>query len=220
MSEFSIYDIGCIFFQLWRNKWIVLLVTLAGLMAGLALTADNEPEARYRAASSVCVTYTTYQEQMRGSSVLTSYSDLVSSHLVCERAAAILSDTGLTASDIQEMISSWISSNSYVMSINATAAEAQLAVRVANAAAQAFVEKVSSVSGNNSLQILDTAQTASTLANTLNNKIVLATLGPFLLVCAWIALREVARGKLRFISQCAEEQEELLGILPDTKLWE
>lgn len=217
MSGFSIYDIGCILLQLWRNKWIILLVTLSGMLAGMALTVNNEPDVRFRATSSICVTYTTYQEQMRGSSVITSYSDLVASHLVCERAAELLEDTDLTPADIQDMTGSWINGNSYVMVINATARDPRLAIRVANAVAQAFVEKVSSVSGNNSLQILDSAQTTATLGNTIYNQILISALGPLVLVCMWIGLREIIGGKIRFLSQCAEDQEELLGILPDTK---
>ena len=215
MSVFTTKDIGHIFAQLWRSKWIILFITLAGLLAGMAATTDDEPDIRYRATSSVCVTYTTYQEQMRGSSVITSYSDLVTSSLVCGRAAEMLADTGVLTSQIQRMIENSVSGNSYVMFINATAQEPQLAIRVVNAVAQAFIEEVSTVSGNNSLQILDVAYTTTTLASAVSSKVIIAALAPFCVVCAWIILREIFEGKVRFISQCAADQGELFGILPD-----
>ena len=217
MSDFTMLDISSLLRQLWRNKWIIVLLTLSGLLAGMALTVNSEHEVRYRATSSVCVTYTTYQEQMRGSSVMTSYSDLVVSLLVCERAAEILGDPSVMPADIQRMIDNQVGGNSYVMFINATATEPQSAVNIANAVAQAFTEKVTTVSGNNSIQVLDIARTSTPLSDGIYNKILIAALGPFVLVCAWIVLREVFSGKIRYLSQCAEDNDEILGILPDIK---
>ena len=218
MTEFSIKDLAPFILQLWRNKWIILFVTLSGLLAGMAFTVNHEEEVHYNATASACVTYTTYQEQMRGSSVMTSYSGLVASRLVCERAAELLGEADIIYSDIQRMVKNEVANNSYVMYISATAEEPQLAIRLANAVAQAFTEKVTSVSGNNSIQILDVAQTATKITGTRNTAILLlAVAAPFLLVCAWIVLKEMMGDKVRLLSQCAEDPEELLGILPEIK---
>ena len=215
MNEFTARDFGYLMLLLWRSKWLILFVTLSGLFAGLAISAGRTPETHYRAVSSVCVTYTTYQEQLRGSSVITSYSDLVASNLVCQRAAELINDEELTSADIQKMIDSWVSGNSYIMYINATALDPLLAILTANAVAQAFTEKVSAVSGNNSLQLLDAAQSASALANAVSRVVLFAALGPFVIACALIILREAYGAKVRFISQCADDQDEILGVLPD-----
>lgn len=217
MNEFTIRDLGRLFILLWRNKWVIVFITISGFLAGMSITAPAEPDVNYRAMSSVCVTYTTYQEQVRGSTVMASYSDLITSRLVSERISELLDDTGLSASEISRMIDKAVSANSYVMYIYATADDPQLAIRVANAAAQAFTEKVSSVSGNSSLQVLDVAYNASTLSSTVSRTLVIITLAPFVFVCMWIILREVYSGKIRYLSQCAQEQGELLGILPVTK---
>ena len=217
MNTFTMNDLGHLIAQLWRNKWLILFVTLAGLTAGMALTVNDEPEINYRATSSVCVTYTTYQEQMRGSSVITSYSELVASQLVCRRAADLLEGSGLSPADIRGMIDNSVSSNSYIMNISATSVEPQGAITVANAVAEAFVEEVSTVSGNNTLQILDVAHSTVSIESGVSVILIAAALGPFIIVCVWIALREVYNGKVRFLSQCAAEKEELLGVLPDVK---
>ena len=217
MTEYSVGDLHPLLVKLWRNKWVIVFVTLAGFFAGMAVTANREPVISCRATSSVCVTYTTYQEQLRGSSAITSYSELVRSYLVCQRAAELIESTGLTPADIQKMVDNIVSSNSNVMYINATADEPLLAIMVANAVAQAFTEKISSVSGNNSLQVLDIAGSVQTITSSSNTIIVAAVAAPLLLSCAWIILKEIIKGKLRLISQCVEDPEELLCILPDAK---
>jgi len=217
MNEFTLNDFGHLLVQLWRNKWLILFITLAGFAAGMAFTINYEPEINYRATASVCVTYTTYQEQMRGSSVITSYSELVTSQLVCRRAADLLEGSGLSPDDIRSMIDNSVSSNSYIMTINATYADPQRAITVANAVAQAFTEEVSTVSGNNTLQILDVAHSTVSIESNANIVLFAAALVPFFITCVWIAFREVFNGKVRFLSQCAADKEELLGVLPDVK---
>ena len=216
MTEFTIRDAGLMLLKLWQNKWIIAFITLSGLLAGMAFTAGTENTVRYSATSSVCVTYTTYQEQMRGSSVITSYSGLVGSLLVCERAAEILDGTGLSASGIQKMVTNSVCNNSYVMYITAEAENPQLAIRVTNAVAQAFTDKVSSVSGNNSLQLLDTAHTAETIGESSATTILTAAAVPLVVACAFIIVKETIGGKIRLLSQCINDPEELIGILPDT----
>ena len=215
MKEYTIIDVIPLFLKLWQNKMIIVFITLAGLLAGMAVTVNRKPEVKSRATSSVCVTYMTYQEQLRGSTAITSYSELVRSYLVCQRAAELIESTGLTPVRIQSMVESVASSNSNVMYINATAAEPWLAIMAANAVAQAFIEKVSSVSGNNSLQILDIASTAYTVTSSSNSIIIIAAAAPLLISCAWILLKEIIGGKVRLISQCVKDPQELLGMLPE-----
>lgn len=217
MTELTVNDLFPLLLKLWKNKWIIIALTLSGFLGGMALTANDEANVSYRATSSVCVTYTTYQEQLRGSSVITSYADLVGSYLVCERAAELLEGSGLTAAKIQRMVGKDVASNSYVMYISARADTPQLAIQVANAAAQAFTEEVTSVSGNNSIQLLDTAYKAEEISDSPLTTVLMAAGAPFLLACAWLVIKEIVGGKIRVLAQCAEDSEELLGILPDTR---
>ena len=217
MTVYTIRDISPMLLKLWQNKFIIILFSISGLLAGMAFTVNREPEISSRATSSVCVTYTTYQEQLRGSTAITSYSDLVRSSLVCQRAAELVEGLELTTESIQNMVTNRINSNSNVMYITVTTKEPQNAIMVANAVALAFTEKISSISGNNSLQVLDTAYTAETIVNSFSTLIILSVLTAFILVCAFIVIKEIVGGKIRIIFQCAEDPDEILGILPNVK---
>lgn len=210
-------DLKLLFRKLWSRKLVILFVTLAGLFAGLAYTEFRTEESLYGATSSVCVTYSSYQEQMMGSSVMLNYSELVASKQVCEYAATLLPRSGITAEQIQRMLSIEISSNSYVMKIRAVAPQPQLAIDVANAVAEAFVTQVSSISGNSSLQVLDIASTPNLVTDDSANQIrLIVPAAAFLLACCVIGIRALASNKVRSIPQCVDDEDEILAIIPYT----
>lgn len=215
MGEFSIRSAKVYVVQLWRSLPLIVLATLAGAFLGLAYTEGNATQQRYQAIASVSAIY---RERTTGGGTMSNYVDLVGSRLVCERAAEMIGEEGLSGDRIQGMISSWVGSNSYVMFINATTNNPQRAVQVANAVANAFIQQVSDLSGSDSLQILDQAATAVAMENkTVSTVRLISVAAPFVLACGLVILIELMTNKVRLISQCAEDTDEILGIVPYVK---
>ena len=57
MIGLQIEDIRLVFSKLWKNRLLILIVTLAGACAGLALAENVSDTYEYRATATVCVTY-------------------------------------------------------------------------------------------------------------------------------------------------------------------
>lgn len=217
--EITLEDFKLAFLALLKNKLLIALVTLAGLFAGLFYTSFQTSEYTYESTASVCVTYTTYQEQFQGANVMTNYADIIMSDRVCGQAAALLGEPRLTAAQLQRMIRiKTPSANSYVMWITAEDRLPERAIRVANAVAEAFTSQVSNLSGNQSIQVLDSATMATIASDDGLNKIrILAPLCAFVLVCGWIAVRELLSDKVRSIPQCVDDEDEILTLIPYTE---
>lgn len=215
MAGMDFEDIRLALQQLWKGKWIIIFFTLAGIFSGMAYSERTPEEVYYRATSSVCVTYTSYQEQVLGGSLIINYADMVTSARVCENAAQKLADFGVDAESIQRRIGIRINNNSYVMHIDCTDVNPVLAVHMANAVAEAFVEQVSNISGNSSIQVLDLAVDTTVVSSSDSTEmILLAGGGAFMVVCAFIVLLSLTSTKVRSVTQCIDEENEILAIIP------
>ncbi len=218
MIGLSIEDIKFIINRLWRSRIIILLITLAGTLAGLAIAESVSNTYVFKATSSICVTYSVYPEQLTGGTVLTNYSEVVASNRVCEYAAISLEDIGVTPDQIQNSISVTLNNNSYVMQITAKSSKSANAMRIANAVAYAFVEQITMITGNSSINVLDTAKTVTPIPGNEQRNIMLAgTLGSFLLSAGFIIFKEMFSSKVNSIYQCYENKGEILTAIPYCK---
>lgn len=208
-------DLALVLVRIWQNKLIILLITLAGAMAGLALAEIVEDSLNYQATSSVCVSYTTQQEQLTGGSVLNNYTEVVTSDRVCENAAAMIADTGVRPADIRSSIGISLTSSSYVMKISAKNRNPETAQKIANAVADAYVAQVTLITGSSAIQLLDTARDATPISgNESKNLLILCIIVSFIASVLWIVLRTLASGKVCTISQCVDDMSEILTIIP------
>lgn len=215
-NEIQLIDFKLAILSVWRNKYIILLITIAGLFAGMIYTSTKEIGYQYYANASVyCATYTTGTYYNLGTDTMVNYSDVVTSQKVCEYAASLVGNSQVTAEDIQAMLSVDISSSSYVMNIWVSNADQELAMSIANAVAQAFTSEMSNITDNESVQILDTATTTVSESSTSLNKIrMLYVLGALGLSVAFFGLRSLLSDKIRSVAQCADSEEEIIGIIP------
>jgi capsular polysaccharide biosynthesis protein len=150
--------------------------------------------------------------------ILASFSDIITSNKVCERAASIIGGSAdLDAEDIQRMIGV-NAINGSVIEIYALSPRPELAISVANAIAEAFIKEVTSSTKNDSVQILDAAVDYSLYSN--GSEDILLRRGIFALIglagsSIYIVYTELISKKLRTIVQCVEDnEEEILGIIP------
>lgn len=201
---------------IWKSKVLIIFAALAGLFAGLLFTADSANQQIYQARSSVycSVNSSSLTNSLTLNNVM-NYSDVVTSRKVCEYAASLIKETALTAEDIQNMIYVRLNSNSYVMSIIATNSNPAVAIKVTNAVAQAFTSEMVNITNGASVQILDVATNSSIAYNgSVNKTRMLFVVIAVVLSAGAVALRSLFSDKVRSISQCAEDEEEILGIVP------
>ena len=212
-------DVKLAFLAIFKRYKLVAAVTLLGALIGLLVVTVMPVQSVYSTTASVySATYGSYEEAVDGVSAMVNYSDVVTSTKVCERAAAAIGDTQLTAVDIQRMISSYMNDNSYILYISANSVDPDRAKIVANAVASAFVEEINNITGLNAVQVLDEANDSNLYRydSTSRKKVLAVIVGiSFALICAYIALLELFSGKVKSVEQCMEEDpDEIIGIIP------
>ncbi len=216
-EEISIEDLKFCIQALWKKKLLVVAATIFTTLIGLILTFDAKIVNSYSAKTTV---YSVNVSSTSENSVpaISSYTDIITSKKVCERAASIVgTNSGLDASSIQQMVG--VSAvNDSIISISAYSTDPDLAVDVSNALAEAFVREATSMAGNDSIRILDAA-TSSYLTNdgrkdVLSKRIMFALVGG-ILSAALIVAKELISQEIRTVSQCVgENEDEILGLLP------
>jgi len=219
MTELTTEDFEQIFLVLFQNKLLIALFTAAGLFAGLLYTAGQPEVYLYDASATVSVAFGSNLGPLSGSTVISNYADIVNSNRVSEYAATLLEGEGLTAQQIQRMVSISADNNSYLLRINARNHSPRIAILVANAVAESFVTQVSVITGSNSIQVLDHAASASSISfGGSSNVLVLAPAGALFIACMLVALLELRSGMLRSVKQCIVDDGELLAVIPKAKI--
>jgi len=202
-----------------RNKLLVVLVTAAGLFAGLLYSA-RQPAAEYGydATATLSVAYGQNLGQIAGNTVISNYSEIVTSNLVCEHAAQLLAGEGVTGEQVRRMVRVSTGNNSYVLRITARNESPQLAIMTANAVAGSFVSQVAILTGSNTIRVLDPASSADVVSLGGSSSLrLLAPAAAFLLICALLFAFEAIMGKARSLKQCLTDQGELLTVVPQVR---
>jgi len=218
VAEFTVEDLKQILVLLFRNKLLIALVTAAGLFAGMLFTARYAEEYEYDATVTLSVIFGQNLGQITGNTVISNYTDIVTSNLVGEYAASLLAGEGLTGEQIQRMVSVSTGSNSFILRITARNASPRIAIMVANAVAESFVAQVSILTGSNTIQVLDPARSAEIiyLGGSRNIRLI-APAGAFVIVCVLLIIVELSMGKVRSVKQCVADDGELLAVIPKVK---
>lgn len=219
-DEIKFEDIKNAVLSLWRRKLLIIIITAAALFAGIALTYGKGNSNTYGARSSVYgAIYGSYQESADATTAMISYADVLTSQKVCERAASLLADPDVTAADIQNMITASYSSTSIILEVVAYSSDAQLAMNVANATAQAFVIEMQTILGSDGIQMLDSASNAFISENgrssVWKNRLLITAFG-FVTACGLFFVMELASNQIKSINQCLiEPGDKILGVIPD-----
>lgn len=205
--------------QIWKNKFLISAVTLLFLLMGILYASWQSFTNTYYAYATVYTTIgSTTQESATATTALTSYSDIIKSKKVCERAESIIGEYSVTASDIRSMISASYNKTSTVLTITAYSADPAEAMNVANAVADAFVTEIQAMTGNTMIQVLDKAEdvrmSSNGMAGMLKTIVMAGVIGLGMSILVTIA-GVVFSNKIKSVEQCLDEgEEEILGIIP------
>ncbi len=188
--------------------WLIIIIGLIFYGAAYLISERNSREDEYTAEATV-ISSSDY-------SVLTLYSDIVTSSRVSEQASNMLNISVLNADNIKKMIS--FKPYSLVLGIHATSQDEVLAIKVANAVATVFIQEVNNIAGYNLAHILDEATTAELSYNKrieqLKFKVFITFVG-IILMCAWIILQVIFSKKVYNLSDIGLDGEiYIIGAIP------
>lgn len=213
-----------------RGRRFLAVLFLAGFLGGIlgaVFVVDGED--RYDANATVySIAYGSFTDSEKGISALRTYSDIIKSYKVAERASLLLGDESISASEIYQMVkiddrviagTTYVYENmSTVINIHAECTRRDTAVRVSNAVADAFVLEVNSISEADSIQVLDYARSAEKSYNALERQALLiaaGALGGLALGCAVILYRIIFSKKIVTVHEAGLYGKlDVVGVIP------
>ena len=215
--------------ELWKKKLFILLVTLAGLLCSLIFVTVKGNSVRYFSSATLfSAVYGASDDTIEGVAVMNRYSDMIGSSRVCGRAAQALVKYGITTEDLQGMVSSGVISVSgantnsmsygYKLTISVFADSVEQILPITNAISSAFAAELNELIGTSAIQVMDEATRYSSF-ETVNSKLytLIITGGVFVAVCGIIFLFAFFSPWVRSVTQCEQDSELILGLLPYTR---
>lgn len=228
--EIADYDIleniKVAFYRLWKLKMIVLLFTLLGFCASLIFIGVVGVKTNYCASATIySVVYGSYTESSAGVTVMNTYSGLIGTSRVCNRAAEKLVGTNISGEYLRSMVNSgriYLSGANkdskkygYSLALIVALPSPEYSVEITNAMANAFADEINSMLGTSSVQVMDMAQSYYAV-NSLNVKLymLLFTAVGFVLSAGIIYVIEFLSTKVYSVAQCERDKDFILGIVP------
>lgn len=214
-----------------QSVLLIITITLSFLLLGIIIgffIINQEDE--YQATTSIygvvqgSASFTESEDIFK---VMYSYSDIIKSNKVSERAELILGDPSITKEEIYNMVSidltsdlsSLVSSTIYIHTISD---DSEKAVKVANAVADAFILEVANLTGQDDIQILDEAYDATIHYDASSTRLTVILVFTFLglfFACTFIIMREVL--SYRMVSPkdaTLYGTLDIIGVIPDYKI--
>lgn len=213
-------------YRLWKQKIIVVLVTLIGFLASFVYIGLVGIQTNYRTSATIySAVYGSYEASEYGIEVMNSYASLLGSQRVCDRAAASLQGTGYSSNVLKNMVANgtiYLSgagkdaktySNRLILVVQMGTTENL--VDVANAMAKAFTDEINDMLGTSSLQVMDAATGYSSFRS-LNPMLYFILFGAaaFVLSAGIIFVKEFFSPYVYSVAQCEQNKEQILGIIP------
>ncbi|MDF2943987.1 MAG: hypothetical protein K0S01_2845 [Herbinix sp.] len=193
-----------------KKWWLIIIIGTVCYILAYLITNNNSREDEYTAETTVY--------SLMDHSALTLYSEIITSSKVSERAATSLNIFNMDADSIKEMISVKSYSTTLVLGISATSSDINLAIKVANAVAEVFIEEVNNITSNDSVRLLDEAIAADLSYNKQTEQLkfrIIFTLAGIVLLCVWFIMREVFTSKVHNLSDIGLDGEiDIIGIIP------
>ena len=207
-----------------KNIIKCFMVGILFFAIGILLTFNNAVDNYYSATSSLYCPINTdysYTETNASLQVISNYTSMIKSQRIAERAISLMGSTNLTYKDIQQMISYYSSNSGLNININATSADPNEAVKVANAVADAFVEEMRTMLKTDTVQVFSPADKTVLMRNGLTElwkkRLVFFVLG-CVLMAFLIFVFELLSDKVRTASQCVFAEDDIvLGVIPEEK---
>ena len=231
--ELADYDllenIKTAFYRLGKLKSAVFVMTLIGLLTSFIFISFIGVRTNYEATSTIfSAAYGSISDSSVGVPVMNTYSGMLNSNRVCEKAAALLNNAAYNAEVLRTMVEeeeifiSGASTNSkyygYKIDLVAIAATPEDAVAIANAMADAFVLEINDMVGGGTLQVMDEAREVEESKSISVVLVALVFSGiTFVFTALIIFAKEFFSEKVYTIAQCEQNEDLILGLIPNAK---
>lgn len=211
-------------YRLWKLKGFVVLWTLIGFCAALIFVGVIGVRTNYRSKATIySVVYGSYSESTAGVTVMNTYSSLLGTSRVCERAAEKLVGSNISSDYLRAMVNSGqivlsganTKNYGYALTLIATASSPDYVVDIANAMAGAFADEINNMLGTSSVQVMDMAKSIQAV-NSINVSLylILFTGAGFILSAGIIFVKEFFSQKVYSVEQCEQDKDLILGLIP------
>ncbi|MGN0473404.1 MAG: hypothetical protein ACI4F8_11215 [Lachnospiraceae bacterium] len=217
------------FYRLWKQKIVVLLVTLLGFLATIIYISTVGVSTKYYSSATIySVVIGSYEDSTYGVTVMNKFADLLGTTRVCDRAAESLKEYGITSSMLASKVNSrgiYLSgvgteSKTFGYSIRLIAVDSSsnYLIQVTNAMANAFADEINDLMGTSSVQVLKEANTVGQY-KTINVKkyFLLFTGAAFFFSCVAIFIKEFFSARVYSVAQCEQDKNKVLGMIPYVK---
>ena len=222
-------NIAAAIYRTWKMKLIIVFATAIGALLAVAfVTYKGNKTTYYSTASIYSAVYGSYSETVSGITLMNTYSSLLGTSRVCERAAAEIDDTEITSDYLMKLVAAkdvYLSGASnesrnygYRLILTTTLDSPDKVATITNAMANAYVAELNDLLGTDNLQVFDKASTIYMLNGTSKYLyIAIFAAAGFFLSAFIIFTKEFFSSKVYIVSQCASDKSMILGLLPYTK---
>lgn len=224
-----IENVKVAFYRLWKQKLVVVLMALIGLLVSFIFVGIVGVQTNYVASATIhSAVYGSYEDSTYGVKVMNTYASLLSSQRVCDRASMALQEYDISANDLKNMAKSGriylsgASSDSkkygYQLTLVVYSGTSDYIVEIANAMAEAFTDEINDLMGNSMLQVLDQAQGYSS-SKSLNVPLIMILFVAlaFVATAGIIFVKEFFSPYVYSVSQCEQNKDLILGLIPYEK---
>ncbi len=217
-------------YRTWKMKWIVIFATAIGFLLSIAFIKYKGTKYSYYSTASIySAVYGSYSDTVGGISIMNTYSSVLGTSRVCERAASGINDSTITAEYLMDLVeegdvalvgaSNESKSYGYRLQIRTIMDIPDKVVDITNAMADAYVAEINDLLGADTLQVFEKAAAIYSINNSDKNTIfmIIFTFVGFFLSAAIIFIKEFFSSKVFIVSQCESNKNMILGLLPYTK---
>ena len=215
-EEIQLEDFKLAFIEIWKQKIIIGIITIIGALVGLLVYAFTDHTVEYYSKATVYgASYGSYENSEAGTTAMIKYSEVGSSKKVCGRAASTINNGIIDGDTIQKMIYVSLNTESNIVTVYAYSTDPAVAVKVADAVAEAFVTEINNIVGSSAIQMLDGAEKyyISRDDNPLKTIVIVMAIA-FVGSCLVVAVKELFSSKVKTIAQCTDGTDKIIGILP------
>lgn len=216
-------------YRTWKLKWVIVFATAIGALLSIAfIKYRGDKFSYYSTASIYSAVYGSYTETVGGVSLMNTYASVLGTTRVCERAAAEIKDSKITAKYLMSMVetgkvalvgaSSESKKYGYNLILQTVMDSPDNVVAITNAMADAYASELNDLLGANTLQVFEKATVTKKVKSVSNYLIValFAAVG-FFVSATIIFFKEFFSSKVYIVSQCERDKNLILGLLPYSK---
>ena len=216
-------------YRTWKLKLIILFATAIGVLLSIAfITYRGNKFQYYSMASIYSAVYGSYSDTVGGVTIMNTYASILESSRVCERAAAEIDNSEITARYLLDLVktgdvllagaSSESKKYGYRLILQTKLDSPENVIEITNAMADAYVAEINDLLGADTLQVFEKAMVIySAKANSNILTIALFAAGAFFLSAGIVFIKEFFSSKVYIVSQCESDKNLILGLVPYSK---